>query len=37
MIKQVNRQLSSEIVSFIDYPFEINKTSITPLKSLKIA
>ena len=28
----VNRQLPPEIVSFVNYPLEINKTSIIPLK-----
>ena len=28
----VNRQLPPEITSFVNYPFEINKTSISPLK-----
>ena len=30
--KRVNRLLPPEIVSFVNYPHEINKTSITPLK-----
>jgi len=28
--QRVNRQLPHEIVSFVNYPPEINKTSITP-------
>jgi len=31
-INRVNSQLSLEIVSFVNYPLEINKTSITLLK-----